>query len=203
MSDHEITKLVDLILKQKKQSDIQKQLKFSDILSSILSKLDLQKQQPKPDLKIIVKKPTLSLKSIVGDSVSIPPVDVRQSQFPTMKPTPPPGTDTFPYDGMTVATMNSPFKGRSKSLTTAKVAEPGSQGSGLQQKTNFKSSGNMSTSAGSWNTKGVAGWSRSLPNQEFDLPNELPDDLKKPTIGSFVPKFTGLRNLNRSGAKSR
>lgn len=199
MSDHEINRLVDLILKQKKQTDIHKELKFSDILSSILSKLDIQQPHKTDDLKVVIKPlPSLHLKAALDDSFSVAGTDVKKHQFPPMKATPPPGTDTYPYDPMTVGAMNSKHKGRKAPLVTSKVPQPGGDGTGIFQKS-FKSSGNMPSSSSSWDKKGVPGWSRSLPDKEFEIPNEL----KPSQIGTPTPKFAGPRNLNRMGARPK
>jgi len=144
-----------------------------------------------------------------GKPNMIPKFDIKRHQFP---PDPHEQPDEYPYDDMNVAIMNSPLKGRKRSLTAGKnniqafmkglfdtdidSRQSGGSGMGYDGRPTTKS-GDMSMNSRSWNKRGMPGWASSPFGKKFDLPT---DDIAKPLPSEKIEKTeedVSLKDLDK------
>lgn len=115
--------------------------------------------------------------------------DIKQEDYINMFPDfqiqakdfPPPNrqkSDDWPYDPMSIATMDLKNRTRNRPLTNehpfksySDLNKVGGDATGIYGIDNPTSQfNNISTSSNSWSKEGVPGWSKSPSNKEFDLP---------------------------------
>src|SRR3990167_2768452 len=145
-----------------------------------------------------------------GQSIYVPKFDLNKNHFP---PDPDNGPEDWPYDQATVTIMDPHSRMRKRSLTTSKEpkrvakkkdifstdlrinqTDRGAGGAGIYGKSIASSgNGNMPGSGTSFSDNGVPGWSSSLSDKEF----QLPDELEVSPVGSGIPTFSPHRNPGR------
>lgn len=164
-------------------------------------------QYPTPNKKETNPNQTPELEE---DTSGLPIYVFNNWEFP---PRPTPDAQGWPYDANTTKLMD-PHNKKRRSLTTSLQHSDGSPsrkgnmepGQGTFQSTQLASGdGSMAGSGAGITTQGAAGWSKSPPGKEFDMPEGLDDKNMYTTqpnpkggLSKSVAVFFGGRNPDRN-----